>query len=190
MKNGNNTFAQAGALNELNAASGEELYSILTAAAWGVKRRAEAKGFFFASWITTRDDAQTVAAEAYLTIRADAEKAAAEDKPLTVAAFRAAWKAAKRIDANERRNAAESIEASADDDTQRPEIMPTDAAPGPAETIEAADAITRAAKDDTDRAIIALLAAGVSRAEVAAALNITRQAVEKRLAKLRGRLDA
>ena len=176
--------ARFDALEALNAAGGEKIYSILTACAWSVKKRAAARGFFFAEWITTQDDARTVAAEAYLTIYTDAARAAAEGLPLQAAAYRAAWKAAKRIDAAERRNAADSIEASADDET-RPAIMPTDAAPGPAEAVEALDQLTSAARDDTDRAIIAMLAAGVSRAEAAAALNITRQAIEKRLRKLR-----
>lgn len=177
------------ALEELNACSGEKIYSILTACAWSVKKRAEARGYFFAEWITSPDDARTVAAEAYLTIYDDAEKAAAEGMPLQAAAYRAAWKAAKRIDNAERRNAADSIEETADDDSSRPQITPTEAAPGPAETVEALDAITSAARDDTDRAIIALLAAGVSRAEAAHALNISRQAIEKRLVKLRARMQ-
>lgn len=188
MKNENNQIMSAGALEELSAADGEKIYSILTACAWSVKKRAEARGFFFAEWITSQDDARTVAAEAYLTIYADAEKAAAEGMPLQAAAYRAAWKAAKRIDANERRNAAQSIEASADDDENRPEIVPVETAPGLEDAAAALDAITSAAADDTDRALIQLLQAGLSRAETAAALGVSRQAIEKRLAKLRQRM--
>lgn len=176
------------AIQELKSASGAEVYSMLSAAAWTVKKRAAGKGYFFAEFIRSADDAQTVAAEAYLTLAADAEKAAAQGEPLTVAAFRAAWKAAKRINAAEIRNAAESIEASADDDEQRPEIIPT-AKDDPAADVAALDAITRAAADDTDKKIITMLAKGATRAEAAAALHVSRQAIEKRLQKIRARVD-
>lgn len=181
------------ALEELEAMTGEEIYLLLIKSAWIVKKRAAGKGYSFANWIKSQDDARTAAAEAFITLYADAEKAAENGEPATAAAYRAAWKAAKRIDANERRNAADSIEAEAENgrENDRNQTEPAAPADEQPEVIAAAlDAINRAARDEIDKSIIAMLAAGATRAQTADALQLSRQAIEKRLNKIRERMTA
>lgn len=184
--------AQMTATEELNAIDGAELFATLEKMAYTAAKKATAKGYNFARIIRTADDLATAAAEAFTTLPADAEKAEQNGEPLAFAAYRAAWKALKRLYRAEQREAAavEQIDKDAEGHiSARVTVSASTAADYTTAAVDVLDAIERAQKDSIDAAIIAGLRAGLDRADVAAMLGVSRQAVERRLQNIRRRMS-
>lgn len=191
------------ALQEWEAMDGDKQFSALVAMTWRAKRRDEAQqkaGEMKMTWIKTPDDAQTNAAEAWIEMQKEVSKATENGEPLALALFRAVMTAAQRIDRQERRAArALRVEDVITEDGQqyRREFIELNSAPmadsswsDPEPATITRDEISRAAHDNTDRAIIRMLAAGFTQAEVADRLAISQPAVAKRVRRMNERRRA
>ena len=193
--------AAAAARREWENMNGEEQYTALQKMAWTVKHRAEATGRGIdTEWIRTPDDAQTVAAEAWPRVAPalTRNEQADEPRPLSHILYAACTQAAHVISRAEYRHAANccqltrTADADGDDCTQTPlDILPSvTAAPvssSPEDVATTRAAIEAAAADSTDRAIIRALADGHTVRSIAAALGMSKSAIQRRIDKIRAR---
>lgn len=189
------------ARREWDGMSGEQQYEALTRMAWTVKRRAEATGRGIdTEWIITADDAQTVAADAWLRVSAalDRNDEREDPRPLGYILFAACTQSAHSISRSEIRHvsactSADAIAAANPDTTNGQSLLdlrssctaaPLNADPADAYTIRAA--IEQAAADDEKtREIIAQLAAGYTVRDIADHLGMSKSAVQRRIDKVR-----
>lgn len=190
----------ANARREWEQMTGAQQYEALTRMTWTVKHRAEATGRGIdTEWITTPDDAQTVAADAWPRVLSalDRNDQREDPRPLGYILYAACTQAAHSIARAEIRHvtactSADAI-AAANPDTNNGQSLldmrqsctaaPISADPAEGYTIRAA--IDAAAADDTGREIIARLAAGHTVRDIAAALNMSKSAVQRRIDKVR-----
>lgn len=191
--------AHGGARAEWESMSGTEQQERLLRAVWYARKREMALDRWGAAleWITTPDDAATVAADAWIILESGGiDRATEKGRSLQGALYLAAVQAARQIDRAERRHASalRYDEAPGDDYDARRAYIIDNAAPiaepiAPAPDVYAAtlDEIERAAADDIDRAIIAMLAAGYTQADAARRLDVSRAAVCVRVANIRQR---
>lgn len=192
--------AAQSARREWENMSGEEQYTALIRMAWTVKHRAEATGRAAdTAWMRTADDAQTVAAEAWPRVAPAIARNEQSDepRPLSHILYAACTQAAHVIARSEYRHAANccqltsTADADGDDYTQTPlDYLPSvTAAPvsSPEDAAITRAAIEAAAVDNTDRAIIRALADGHTVRTIAAALGMSKSAVQRRIDKIRAR---
>lgn len=192
--------AATAARREWENMSGEEQYTALIRMAWTVKHRAEATGRGIdTEWIRTPDDAQTVAADAWPRVAPalTRNEQNAEPRPLAHILFAACTQAAHVISRAEYRHAANccqitnTADADGDECTQTPlDYLPSvTAAPisSPEDIATTRAAIEAAAVDSTERAIIRALADGHTVRTIAAALGMSKSAVQRRIDKIRAR---
>lgn len=192
--------AATAARREWDNMSGEEQYTALQKMAWTVKHRAEANGRAAdTEWIKHPDDAQTVAAEAWPRVAPALTRNEQSDEPhtLTHILFAACTQAAHVISRAEYRHASNccqltsTADAEGDDNTQTPlDYLPSvTAAPvsSPEDIATTRAAIEAAAADNLDRAIIRALAAGHTVRTIAAALGMSKSAIQRRIDKIRAR---
>lgn len=192
--------AATAARREWENMSGEEQYTALQKMAWTVKHRAEATGRGIdTEWIRTPDDAQTVAADAWPRVAPalTRNEQNAEPRPLAHILFAACTQAAHVISRAEYRHAANccqitnTADADGDECTQTPlDYLPSvTAAPisSPEDIATTRAAIEAAAVDSTERAIIRALADGHTVRTIAAALGMSKSAVQRRIDKIRAR---
>lgn len=192
--------AAQSARREWDNMSGEEQYTALQKMAWTVKHRAEATGRAAdTEWIRTPDDAQTVAAEAWPRVAPalTRNEQSDEPRPLSHILYAACTQAAHVISRAEYRHAANccqltsTADADGDDYTQTPlDYLPSvTAAPvsSPEDIATTRAAIEAAAADNIDRAIIRALADGHTVRTIAAALGMSKSAVQRRIDKIRAR---
>ena len=192
--------AATAARREWENMSGEEQYTALIRMAWTVKHRAEATGRAAdTEWIRTPDDAQTVAAEAWPRVAPALTRNEQADEPhtLTHILFAACTQSAHVISRAEYRHVSNccqltsTADADGDDYTQTPlDILPSvTAAPisSPEDIATTRAAIEAAAADNIDRAIIRALAAGHTVRTIAAALGMSKSAIQRRIDKIRAR---
>lgn len=192
--------AATAARREWENMSGEEQYTALQKMAWTVKHRAEATGRGIdTEWIRTPDDAQTVAADAWPRVAPalTRNEQNAEPRPLAHILFAACTQAAHVISRAEYRHAANccqitnTADADGDDYTQTPlDYLPSvTVAPisSPEDIATTRAAIEAAAADKIDRAIIRALADGHTVRAIAAALGMSKSAVQRRIDKIRAR---
>lgn len=178
--------------------TGEQQYKALVAMAWTVRRKAEARNQTGAAWIETEDDAQTVAADAWVRMSAALTRNEAQDAPapLAVVMYRAAAQAAHSISRAEQRHA-RAISATIDDDGAERWQIDTEGgadcdaiAPSPEAAAIIRESVESVARDQTDRVILAMAVKGYTGAEIGAALMTSQQAVSKRLQAMRERYHA
>lgn len=192
--------AATAARREWENMSGEEQYTALIRMAWTVKHRAEATGRAAdTEWIERPDDAQTVAADAWPRVAPALTRNEQSDEPhtLTHILFAACTQATHVISRAEYRHASNccqltsTADADGDDYTQTPlDYLPSvTAAPvsSPEDIATTRAAIEAAAADSTDRAIIRALADGHTVRTIAAALGMSKSAVQRRIDKIRAR---
>lgn len=192
--------AATAARREWENMSGEEQYTALQKMAWTVKHRAEATGRGIdTEWIRTPDDAQTVAADAWPRVAPalTRNEQNAEPRPLAHILFAACTQSAHVISRAEYRHVSNccqltsTADADGDDYTQTPlDILPSvTAAPisSPEDIATTRAAIEAAAADKIDRAIIRALADGHTVRAIAAALGMSKSAVQRRIDKIRAR---
>lgn len=192
--------AATAARREWEAMGGEDQYAVLIRMAWTVKHRAEATGRVAdTEWIRTPDDAQTVAAEAWPRVAPALTRNEQSDelRPLTHILFAACTQAAHVISRAEYRHTSNccqitnTADADGDDCTQTPlDYLPSvTAAPvsSPEDAAIIRAAIEAAATDSTDRAIIRALADGHTVRAIAAALGMSKSAIQRRIDKIRAR---
>lgn len=189
------------ARREWEAMDGPQQYEALTRMAWTVKRRAEATGRGIdTEWILTADDAQTVAADAWLRISSalDRNDEREDPRPLGYILYAACTQAAHSIARAEIRHvtactSADAIAAANPDANNGQSLLdmrqsctaaPISADPADAYTIRAA--IEHAAADDEKtRELIAQLAAGYTVRDIAAHLGMSKSAAQRRIDKVR-----
>lgn len=192
--------AATAARREWENMSGEEQYTAIIRMAWTVKHRAEANGRAAdTEWIRTPDDAQTVAADAWPRVAPalTRNEQNAEPRPLAHILFAACTQAAHVISRAEYRHAANccqitnTADADGDECTQTPlDYLPSvTAAPisSPEDIATTRAAIEAAAADNIDRAIIRALADGHTVRAIAAALGMSKSAIQRRIDKIRAR---
>lgn len=192
--------AATAARREWENMSGEEQYTALQKMAWTVKHRAEATGRAAdTEWIKHPDDAQTVAAEAWPRVAPalTRNEQADEPRPLAHILFAACTQAAHVVSRAEYRHASNccqltnTADADGDECTQTPlDYLPSvTAAPvsSPEDAATTRAAIEAAAADNIDRAIIRALADGYTVRTIAAALGMSKSAVQRRIDKIRAR---
>lgn len=192
--------AATAARREWENMSGEEQYTALQKMAWTVKHRAEATGRGIdTEWIRTPDDAQTVAADAWPRVAPalTRNEQNAEPRPLAHILFAACTQAAHVISRAEYRHAANccqitnTADADGDDYTHTPlDILPSvTAAPisSPEDIATTRAAIEAAAADKIDRAIIRALADGHTVRAIAAAIGMSKSAIQRRIDRIRAR---
>lgn len=193
--------AARAARREWESMDGPQQYESLTRMAWTVKRRAEATGRSIdTEWILTADDAQTVAADAWLRVSAalDRNDEREDPRPLGYILYAACTQAAHSIARAEIRHvtactSADAITAANPDTTNGQSLLdmrssctaaPISANPADAYTIRAA--IEHAAADDEQtRELIAQLASGYTVRDIAAHLGMSKSAVQRRIDKVR-----
>lgn len=176
--------------------TGEEQYNALLRMTWTVKRRAEAQGRDMdTDWITTPDDAQTVAADAYCRMipALDRNEQREEPRPLAYLMFSACAQAAHSISRAERRhaNACRQIVA---DEGQTQTVIDISASvtaepitQGPEAAAITAEIIREAIATDTDKIIVQQLAAGYTVRDIAAVLAMSKSSVQRRIEAIRER---
>lgn len=192
--------AATAARREWEAMGGEAQYTALVRMAWTVKHRAEATGRAAdTEWIRTPDDAQTVAAEAWPRVAPalTRNERADEPRPLSHILFAACTQSAHVISRAEYRHTANccqlasTADADGDDYTQTPlDILPSvtaDPVSSPEDVATTRAAIEAAAADNIDRAIIRALATGRTVRAIAAALGMSKSAIQRRIDKIRAR---
>lgn len=149
---------------------------------WTARKRAEARGAACAGLIKTPDDADALAGAVWLRI-AESIEAGTEDA-LQLVAYRAAAAALMA----EYRETVQHPAASLDDPDAR---TTADIGPGPEDAAIARDEIRRAIKaairSGIDARIVSGTAEGLTHAEIAAIVGITRRAVSKRAENIRAR---
>ena len=164
------------------------------------RKYAAGKGQFWAAWIRTEDDLQTAGAEAWLEMEIrQADSGANFEKALYTACavaikreYRSREKAGRGVELDAEHGEQNSgsfadrlIENAADRTTvYRAEIA------DPFEIAEAAEIREQIAGDGTDKIIISGLLNRSNLTEIAEQLKISKQAVSKRLAKIRNRAAA
>lgn len=190
----------ANARREWEAMDGPQQFAALTRMAWAVKKRAEATGRGIdTEWIRTPDDAQTVAADAWPRVLSalDRNDQREDPCPLGYILYAACTQAAHSISRAEIRHVSACISAdairAANPDTKNGQSLldirsscTASRFGGDLEegyTIRAA--IDAAAADDTGREIIARLAAGYTVRDIAAAIGMSKSAVQRRIDKVR-----
>ena len=191
----------ANARREWEQLTGAQQFEALTRMTWAVRKRAEATGRGIdTEWIRTPDDAQTVAAEAWPRVApALARNDQREDpRPLVFILYAACTQAAHSISRAEIRHvsaciSADAIAAATPDTNNGQSLLdirssctaaPISGDPEEGYTIRAAiDAA--AAGDDATREIIARLAAGYTVRDIAAAIGMSKSAVQRRIDKVR-----
>lgn len=152
------------------------------------------------TWVNPQhlaDDLRAVAHDAYIrlyTVYFDNPNK--ENMSLQRMTSRAIIAAAQSINRVERRNAS-ALRHTVNDDGTELDILEISArgtaepiAPGPEAAAIIRDSIARAARDDIDRAIIAGLAKGYSARQIAPRVNMSHQAVDKRINAIRSRYAA
>ena len=181
---------------------GPQQYTALIRMAWSIKRRAEATGRVAdTEWITTPDDAKTVAADAWPRVAPALDRNDQRDdpRPLAYILYAACTQAAHTIARAEYRHASAccqivAIDADGDAADQTPlDVLPSVTAapvsdPEGAAIIRAA--IEAAAADNTDRQIIQALTVGLTVRQIAAALDLSKSAVQRRIDSIRSRYHA
>ncbi len=192
--------AAQSARREWEAMDGPQQYEALTRMAWASRKRAEATGRGIdTEWIRTPDDAQTVAADAWPRVLSalDRNDEREDPRPLGYILYAACTQAAHSISRAEIRHvsactSADAIRAANPDTNNGQSLLdmrqsctaaPISADPADAYTIRAA--IDAAAADETGREIIARLAAGHTVRDIAAALGMSKSAVQRRIDKVR-----
>lgn len=192
--------AATAARREWENMRGEEQYTALIRMAWTVKHRAEANGRAAdTEWIKHPDDAQTVAADAWPRVAPALTRNEQSDEPhpLSHILYAACTQSAHVISRAEYRHASNccqltsTADVDGDDYTQTPlDYLPSvTAAPvsSPEDAAIIRAAIKAAATDSTDRAIIRALADGHTVRTIAAALGMSKSAVQRRIDKIRAR---
>lgn len=191
----------ANARREWEQLTGAQQFEALTRMTWAVRNRAEATGRGIdTEWIRTPDDAQTVAADAWPRVLSalDRNDQREDPRPLGYILYAACTQAAHSISRAEIRHVSACI--SADAITQAAQLetagaqSPLDMLPSvtasrfggdPEEGYTIRAAIDAAAADDTWREIIARLAAGYTVRDIAAAIGMSKSAVQRRIDKVR-----
>lgn len=192
--------AAQSARREWEAMDGEAQYTALIRMTWTVKHRAEANGRAAdTEWIRTPDDAQTVAAEAWPRVAPalTRNEQSDEPRPLSHILFAACTQSAHVISRAEYRHVSNccqltsTADADGDDYTQTPlDILPSvTAAPisSPEDIATTRAAIEAAAADNIDRAIIRALADGHTVRAIAAAIGMSKSAIQRRIDRIRAR---
>ena len=192
--------AATAARREWEAMGGEAQYAVLIRMAWTGKHRAGATGRpADTEWIRTPDDAQTVAAEAWPRVAPalTRNEQSDEPRPLSHILFAACTQSAHVISRAEYRHVSNccqltnTADADGDDYTQTPlDILPSvTAAPisSPEDIATTRAAIEAAAADNIDRAIIRALADGHTVRAIAAAIGMSKSAIQRRIDRIRAR---
>ena len=170
--------------------SGEEQYIVLQKMAWTVRRGGSKRG---AEWIQTQDDAMTVAAEAWLRMDAALERneRAEEPRTLKLIMYCACAQAANTISRREKRHDGHSVSMTAEAgemaglfDRNAANVSP---APAPEETAIQRDLLALLLQTDEERRIAGRIAEGLSVREIAAALGMSKSAVQRRIDHIRNR---
>ena len=158
-------------------ATGERVPAPASWADWMIPR--SKGGLELETWDNALD---TIAAEAWT--RLDRQP---EDLPLQIILARACSAACQRLSNQYRDKPARSrADAVSLDD---PDYSGAAHYPGPEAAAVQRETIRTAARSGQDRAILDMAAQGYTRPEIGRALGITRQAVEKHLAKMRARME-
>lgn len=191
----------ANARREWEQLTGAQQFEALTRMTWAVRKRAEATGRGIdTEWIRTPDDAQTVAADAWPRVLSalDRNDQREDPRPLLFILYAACTQAAHSISRAEIRHvsaciSADAIAAATPDTNNGQSLLdirssctaaPISGDPEEGYTIRAAiDAA--AAGDDATREIIARLAAGYTVRDIAAAIGMSKSAVQRRIDKVR-----
>lgn len=170
--------------------SDEEQYTALQKMAWTVRRGGSKRG---AEWIQTQDDAMTVAAEAWLRMGAALERneRADEPRPLKLILYSACAQAANSIGRREKRYFSTAVSQIAEG-CEMPELFDMNAAyallaPAPEESAVQRDLLARLLQTDEDRSIAGRMADGLTVREIAAALGMSKSAVQRRIDNIRNR---
>ena len=190
--------AATAARREWEAMDGEAQYTALIRMAWTVKHRAEATGRAAdTEWIRVPDDAQTVAADAWPRVAPaiTRNEQSDEPRPLSHILFAACTQSAHVIARAEFRHTDNCYQitstADGDDCTQTPlDYLPSvTAAPisSPEDIATTRAAIEAAAADNIDRAIIRALADGHTVRAIAAAIGMSKSAIQRRIDRIRAR---
>lgn len=170
--------------------SDEEQYTALQKMAWTVRRGGSKRG---AEWIQTQDDAMNVAAEAWLRMGAALERneRADEPRPLNLILYSACAQAANTIARREKRYFSATASLTMEDgemtdlfDMNAVHVLP---APDPEENAVQRDLLARLLQSDEDRSIAGRMAEGLTGREIAAALGMSRSAVQRRINNIRNR---
>lgn len=193
--------AAQSARREWDNMDGDAQFTALIRMAWTVKHRAEATGRAAdTAWIKCPDDAQTVAADAWPRVAPalTRNEQSDEPRPLSHILYAACTQAAHVISRAEYRHTANccqltnnTADADGDECTQTPlDYLPSvTAAPisSPEDIATTRAAIEAAAADNIDRAIIRALANGHTVRTIAAALGMSKSAIQRRIDKIRAR---
>lgn len=170
--------------------SDEEQYTALQKMAWTVRRGGRKRG---AEWIQTQDDAMTVAAEAWLRMGAALERNERADEPcpLKLILYSACAQAANSIGRREKRYFSAAVSQIAEGG-EMSELFDMNAvyalpAPAPEENAVRRDLLARLLQTDEDRSIAGRMAEGLTVREIAAALGMSRSAVQRRINNIRNR---
>lgn len=187
--------AQA-ARREWDAMTGGDKYSALIRMTWTVKRIREAQGRDGdTAWIVTRDDAHTVAADAFCRLDAafDRNELREEPRPLAHILFCACAQAAHSISRAERRHASACAQI-VTEDGQTQTVIDLSASvtaepisPGPEAAAITAEIIREAIATDTDKIIVQQLASGYTVRDIAAVLAMSKSSVQRRIDAIRAR---
>ena len=170
--------------------SDEEQYTALQKMAWTVRRGSSKRG---AEWIQTQDDAMTVAAEAWLRMGTALERneRADEPRPLKLILYSACAQAANTIARREKHYSSAVVSLNTEDgemtdlfDTNAVHVLP---APAPEENAVRRVLPARLLQTDEDRGIAGRMAEGLTVREIAAALGMSRSAVQRRINNIRNR---
>lgn len=193
--------AAQSARREWEQMTGAQQFEALTRMAWAARKRAEATGRGIdTEWIRTPDDAQTVAADAWPRVLSalDRNDQREDPRPLGFILYAACTQAAHSISRAEIRHvsaciSADAIAAATPDTNNGQSLLDIRSSctasrfGGDLEegyTIRAAiDAAS--AGDDATREIIARLAAGYTVRDIAAAIGMSKSAVQRRIDKAR-----
>ena len=170
--------------------SDEEQYTALQKMAWTVRRGGSKRG---AEWIQTQADAMTVAAEAWLRMGAALERneRADEPRPLNLILYSACAQAANTIARRGKCYFSATASLTMEDgemtdlfDMNAVHVLP---APDPEENAVQRDLLARLLQSDEDRSIAGRMAEGLTVREIAAALGMSKSAVQRRIDHIRNR---
>lgn len=188
------------ARREWEAMDGPQQFEALTRMAWAAKKRAEATGRGIdTEWMRTADDAQTVAADAWPRVLSalDRNDQREDPRPLGYILYAACTQAAHSISRAEIRHvsaciSADAIAAATPDTNNGQSLLDIRSSCTASrfggdleEGYSIRAAIDAAAADDTGREIIARLAAGYTVRDIAAAIGMSKSAVQRRIDKVR-----
>lgn len=170
--------------------SDEEQYTALQKMAWTVRRGGSKRG---AEWVQTQDDAMTVAAEAWLRMDAALERneQAEAPRPLALILYNACAQAANSISRAEKCHSSVTVSLNTEDgeltdlcDMNAVHVLP---ATIPEENAVQRDLLARLLQSDEDRSIAGRMAEGLTVREIAAALGMSKSAVQRRINNIRNR---